>query len=216
MLTSLRSSLKTLVVWIFLGVLALGFGLSFGLPSDAITCGVEPIAKTYGSNVLDEDYQYQFQAISLIGLTPKDAQFQEMMGLKEEVLDAIVERRLLAKVGERLGLAASKEDAEDMTAEGHLIVLGNTYDWLGDSAFQYELFKRNWLPRFNVTEPKYLEYQRQELLARTVRDLIASTVTVSEAELRSAYEAKQNQLSLRYVRFDSCASPTSSTRTRPT
>lgn len=202
MLTSLRSSLKTLVVWIFLGVLALGFGLSFGLPSDAITCGVEPIAKTYGSNVLDEDYQYQFQAINLIGLTPKDTQFQEMMGLKEEVLEAIVERRLFTKVGERLGLAASKEDAEDMTAEGHLIVLGNTYDWLGDSSFQYELFKRNWLPRFNVTEPKYLEYQRQELLARTVRDLIASTVTVSEAELRSAYEAKQNQLSLRYVRFD--------------
>jgi hypothetical protein len=142
MLTSLRSSLKQIVVWMFLGVLALGFGLSFGLPSDAITCGVDPLAKTYGSRVLDEDYQYQYQAIALIGLTPKDEQFQEMMGLKEEVLDAIVERRVLAKLGERIGLAASKEDAEDLTAEGHLIVLGNTYDWLGDGAFQYELFKR--------------------------------------------------------------------------
>ena len=81
MLTSLRSSLKQLVVWMFLGVLALGFGLSFGLPSDAITCGVDPLAKTYGTSVLDEDYQYQFQAIALIGLTPKDEQFQEMMGL---------------------------------------------------------------------------------------------------------------------------------------
>jgi parvulin-like peptidyl-prolyl isomerase len=202
MLTSLRSSLKTLVVWIFLGVLALGFGLSFGLPSDAITCGVEPIAKTYGTSVSDEDYQYQLQAIGVIGLTPKDVEFQEMMGLKEEVLDAIVERRVLAKVAERLGLATVKEDAEDMTSDGHVIVLGNTYDWLGDMAFNYELFKRNWLPRFAVTEPKYLEYQRQELLARTVRDLIASAVTVSEAELRAEYERKQNQLSLRYVRFE--------------
>jgi parvulin-like peptidyl-prolyl isomerase len=202
MLTSLRSSLKQLVVWMFLGVLALGFGLSFGLPSDAITCGVDPLAKTYGTSVIDEDYQYQFQAIALIGLTPKDEQFQEMMGLKEEILDAIVERRVLAKLGERLGLMTSKEDAEDLTAEGHLIVLGNTYDWLGDGAFQYDLFKRNWLPRFNVNEPKYLEYQRQELLARTVRDLIASTVTISESELRAEYERKQNQLSLRYVRFD--------------
>src|SRR5688572_23948816 len=151
MLTSLRSSLKTLVVWIFLGVLALGFGLSFGLPSDAISCGVEPIAKTYGTSVSDEDYQYQLQAIGVIGLTPKDVEFQEMMGLKEEVLDAIVERRVLAKVAERLGLATVKEDAEDMTSDGHVIVLGNTYDWLGDMAFNYELFKRNWLPRFAVT-----------------------------------------------------------------
>lgn len=202
MLSSLRSSLKQLVVWLFLGVLALGFGLSFGLPSDAITCGVDPLAKAYGSNVLDEDYQYQLQAIGLIGLTPKDEQFQEMMGLKEEVLDAIVERRVLVKLGERLGLAASKEDAEDMTAEGHLIVLGNTYDWLGEGSFNYGLFKSNWLPRFGINEMKYLEYQRQELLARTVRDLIASTMTISEAELRAEYERKQNQLSLRYVRFD--------------
>ena len=202
MLATLRTSLKQVIVWIFLGVLALGFGLSFGLPSDAITCGAEPIAKTYGENLLDEDYQYQFNAISLVLPIPKDPQFQETMGLKQEVLDAIVERRVLAKIGERMGLAAIKEDAEEMTADGHVIVLGNTYDWLGDGAFNYEMFKQRHLPRFMISEPKYLEYQRQELLARTVRDLIASAVTVSEAELRAEYEGRQNQLSLRYVRFD--------------
>ncbi|HEY0135683.1 MAG TPA: SurA N-terminal domain-containing protein, partial [Nannocystis sp.] len=202
MLQALRSSLKTVIVWIFLGVLALGFGLSFGLPSDAITCGAEPIAKAYGENILDEDYQYQFQAISLVLPIPKDAKFQETMGLKQEVLDAVVERRVLAKIGERMGLAASKEDAEELTADGHVIVLGNTYDWLGDGAFNYEMFKQRHLPRFMITEPKYLEYQRQELLARTVRDLIASTITISEAELRAEYEGRQNQLSLRYARFE--------------
>ena len=193
MLATLRTSLKQIIVWMFLGVLALGFGLSFGLPSDAITCGVEPIAKAYGENVLDEDYQYQFQAISLVLPIPKDAQFQETMGLKQEVLDAIVERRVLAKVAERIGLAALKEDAEEATSN---------YDWLGDSAFNYDIFKMRHLPRFMVTEPKYLEYQRQELLARTVRDLIAGSVTVSEAELRAEYEGRQNQLSLRYVRYE--------------
>lgn len=202
MMSSLRSSLKQIVVWIFLGVLALGFGLSFGLPSDAITCGVEPLAKAYGAKISDEDYQYQLQAITIAGLAPKDAQFAEMMGLKEEVLDAIIERRVLAKLGERLGLATVKEDAEDLTSDGHVIVLGNTYDWLGDSAFNYDVFKGRFLPQFNVTEPKYLEYQRQELLARAVRDLVASTVTISEAELQAEYERRQNKLSLRYVRFE--------------
>jgi len=202
MIQSLRSSLKTVVVWILLGMLALAFGLSFGLPSDAITCGVEPIAKTYGDNILDEDFQYQYQAIALVLPIPKDEKFQETLGLKQEVLDAILERRVLAKVGERMGLAAVKEDAEEMTADGHVIVLGNTYDFLGEGGFNYEAFKQRHLPRFMVTEPKYLEYQRQELLARTVRDVIAGAITISEAELRAEYEGKQNQLSLRYVRFD--------------
>ena len=202
MLQALRTSLKTVIVWIFLGVMALGFGLSFGLPSDAITCGVEPIAKAYGDNIVDEDYQYQFQAISLVLPIPKDGRFQETMGLKQEVLDAIIERRVLAKVGERMGLAAVKGDAEELTANGHVIVLGNTYDWLVNDPFNYERFKLGHLPRFMVSEPKYLEYQRQELLARTVRDMISSTVTVSEAELRAEYEGRQNQLSLRYARFE--------------
>jgi len=202
MITSLRSSLKTVVVWILLGLLALAFGLSFGLPSDAITCGVEPLAKTYGDNIVDEDYQYQFQAISLVLPIPKDEKFQETIGLKQEVLDAILERRVLAKLGERMGLAAVKEDAEQLTSDGHVIVLGNTYDFLGDGAFNYDAFKQRHLPRFMVTEPKYLEYQRQELLARTVRDVIAGAITVSEAELRAEYEGRQNQLSLRYVRFE--------------
>ncbi len=202
MTTSLRSSLKSLVAWLLLGMLALAFGLSFGLPSDAITCGVEPLAKTYGDNILDEDYQYQFQAISLVLPIPKDEKFQETIGIKQEVLDGILERRVLAKIGERMGLAAIKEDAEELTSDGHVIVLGHTYDFLGDGAFNYEAFKQRHLPRFMVTEPKYLEYQRQELLARTVRDVIASAITVSEAELRAEYEGRQNQLSLRYVRFD--------------
>ncbi len=202
MITSLRSSLKQVVVWLLLGMLALAFGLSFGLPSDAISCGVEPLAKAYGENILDEDYQYQYQAIGLVLPIPKDEKFAETIGIKQEVLDGILERRVFAKIGERMGLTAIKKDAEDLTTNGHVIVLGNTYDYLGDSVFNYDGFKQRHLPRFMVTEPKYLEYQRQELLARTVRDVIASAITVSEAELRAEYEGKQNQLSLRYVRFD--------------
>ncbi|MBZ5711064.1 peptidylprolyl isomerase [Nannocystis pusilla] len=196
------TAMKTIGAWILLGMLALAFGLSFGLPSDAITCGLEPLAKTYGSNVVDEDFQYEFRAISLTTRIPEDAKFQEMLGLREEVLDAIVERRVLGEIGRRMGLVADLNDAEDLTADGHLIVLGKTWDWLAGQAFNYQAFERNWLPRFGVGERRYLEYQREEVLARTVRDVLASVITVSEAEVRDAYDQRQNQLSLRYARFD--------------
>src|SRR5690606_2423582 len=98
------NALKTIGAWILLGMLALAFGLSFGLPSDAITCGVQPLAKAYGSNIHDDDFQYQFRAISMTTRIPDDAKFQEMLGLREEVLDAIVERRVLGEIGRRMGL----------------------------------------------------------------------------------------------------------------
>ncbi|PCC69034.1 PPIC-type PPIASE domain-containing protein [Nannocystis exedens] len=196
------TTMKTVGAWLLLGMLALAFGLSFGLPSDAITCGVEPLAKTYGTNVVDEDFQYEFRAISLTTRIPEDPKMQEMLGLREEVLDAIVERRVLGEIGRRMGLVADLRDAEDLTADGHLIVLGKTWDWLAGQAFNYAAFERNWLPRFGVGERRYLEYQREEVLARTVRDVLASVITVSEAEVRSAYDQRQNQLSLRYARFE--------------
>src|SRR5689334_14720924 len=141
------TAMKTIGAWLLLGMLALAFGLSFGLPSDAITCGLEPLAKTYGSNVVDEDFQYEFRAISLTTRIPEDPKMQEMLGLREEVLDAIVERRVLGELGRRMGLVADLRDAEDLTADGHLIVLGKTWDWLAGQGFNYAAFERNWLPR---------------------------------------------------------------------
>lgn len=196
------STLRQVGAWILLATLAGAFGLSFGLPSDAITCGSQPLAKTYGRSVGDEDYQYEFRAISLATKIPEDPKFQEMMGLHEEVFDAILERRVLAELGREIGLSAELSDAEDMTADGHFIVLGKTVPWLGNDPFNYAVFERWLLPKFGVSERRYLDYQREEYLARTVRDLLAGTVTVSEAEARAVYDERQNQLSLRYVRFE--------------
>ncbi len=197
-----RSTVKTVGAWLLLGTLALAFGLSFGLPSDAITCGVQPLAKTYGKNVLAEDYQYQSRAIELTNKLPEDPKFQEMMGLREEIMEAVLERRVFGELARRMGLALVEDDAADLTADGHFIVLGKTYPWLGGQAFNYKQFEERWVPQFRVSEKRYLEYQREELLARTVRDVIASAVVVSEAEARAAYDERQNQLSLRYARFE--------------
>ena len=197
-----RSTVKTVGAWLLLGMLAAAFGLSFGLPSDAITCGLEPLAKAYGKNILDEDFQYQYRAIALTTKIPEDPKFQEMMGLREEVIDAVLERRVLNELARRMGLAADTVDAEDLTADGHFIVLGKTWDWLAGQAFNYGAFERGWLPRFAVGERRYLDYQREEVLARTVRDVLASVIVVSEAEARAAYDERQNQLSLRYARFE--------------
>ncbi|MCA9695131.1 MAG: peptidylprolyl isomerase, partial [Myxococcales bacterium] len=207
MITALREATKSLWMWIILGVLALGFGLSFGLPSDAISLGQDPIVKVYGEPVRPHDYNYQWAAFNVtnyIRIPKQDKRMQEMMGLKEEVLDAVIERRVLAKAGEEMGLHVDIADAEDLTFEGHIIILGDTIDWLGGRKFNYErLFKGGLLQTLQSNERDYLERQRREIMARTVRDLVASTAVIPEAELRKEYESRANRVSLRYVRFQS-------------
>jgi hypothetical protein len=206
MLDFLRRSATSVFAWIILGVLALVFGLSFGLPSENLTLGPEKIVKVHGESIGDEDFRYELNLAARLGLVPKEPERRELMGVHEEVLDGIVERIVMSKAAEDMGLQATQKQAEDEVLKGHFIVFGFTLDFLGpDQPFNYDLFKNSWLAGLRVPEPHYLEYQRQEVLARTLRDVIESSVVVSEAELRKAYDDTANTISLRYARYESSA-----------
>ena len=161
-----------IVVWLILGVLALAFGFTFGLPSDQLSFGESGLLKVHGENVTKEDFVYQRRAISWVIPLPEGEEAQNM-GVREEVLEAVIERLVLTHVGEQLGLAAELRDAELLTKDGFLLVLDQDrpWPWADKDTFDYEMLKRG-LMQFNVSEARYLEIQRQELLARQVRDLI--------------------------------------------
>lgn len=197
-----RGKSGNLVIWLILGVLALAFGLTFGLPSDQLSFGDSGLVKVHDESISKEDFAYQTQAIARVLPLP-EGERSAVMGVREEVLEAVIERLILAEVAEELGLAAETRDAELLTRTGYFVVLGNEvafWPWLESGKFDYALFK-NVLAEFSVGEPRYLEIQRQEMLALQVRDLISAATVVPEPELWAAYEKDNNQLSLRYVRF---------------
>jgi hypothetical protein len=205
MLEFLRKSATSLFAWLILILLAVVFGFSFGLPSDSLTFGKTKFVSVHGESIGEEEYRYEFNAIRRIVRIPQDARYQELMGLKEEVLEGTIERELLADIAGELGLGATLHDAEDLTLAGQSIVLGQTYEWLGGLEFNYDLFTKSFLPALQVSEKQYLEIQRREILARTLRDVLGGGVAVSEGELRAIYEDNANRISLRYARY----SPTS-------
>jgi peptidyl-prolyl cis-trans isomerase D len=192
-----------LVTWLILGILALAFGFTFGLPSDQLSFGESGLIKVHGTNVAQDDFVYQRQVMSQVMRLPEGEDAQ-VIGVREEVLEAVVERLLLAHIGERLGLMTEIHDAEVMTKDGLGIVLGQDmpYRWAGTDDFSYQEFKQI-LGAFGVSETRYLEIQRQELLARQVRDLLESSITIPEPEVWAEYERQRNKLSLSYVRFPS-------------
>src|SRR5690606_3034237 len=52
----------SIAVWLILGILALAFGLTFGLPSDQLSFGENGLVKVHGQNVGNDDFVYQRQA----------------------------------------------------------------------------------------------------------------------------------------------------------
>lgn len=203
MLDFLRKSATSVFAWLLLIVLALGFGLTFGLPSgsDMLSFGKTKYVSVYGESIGDDDFRYELMAIRRIGGVPNDERVQEQMGLKEEVLEASIEREMMAELAEDMGLAATVRDAEDLTIAGQSIVLGATFEWLDGLDFNYDIFTKSFLPPMQVSEKQYLEYQRKELLARTLRDLVGASVALSDGELRQIYEDGANRISLRYARY---------------
>ena len=200
-----RGKSGSLLGWLILGVLAIAFGLGFGLNPDQVAVGESGLVKVYGVNVSKEDFAYQRQAISSVMPLPEGEQAQTW-GVYEEVLEAAIERLVLTHVGQQLGLMTDTHDAEVLTRSGYYIVLDldRPYPWAREGKFDYKLFKNDFLARyFLVSEPRYLEFQRQELLARQVRDLLAAATVVPEPEIWAEYEKKNNQLSLRYIRLPS-------------
>lgn len=202
MLDFLRQSSTSFWAWLILLALAAAFGLSFGLPSDSLTLGNKPIVEVHGATINDDDYRAQYSLMSGVVRIPKDVRMQQMFGVKEEVLESLIERELLAHAGEEMGLSATAHDAEDLVAHGHMIILGMSVSWLGElDQFNYKLFK-NLLANYQLPENRFLELQSREVLARSVRDLVRSSVVVPEPVLREQYEASANKLSLRYARYD--------------
>ena len=97
MLDFLRRSATSVFAWLILGVLALAFGLSFGLPSFSLTLGPEKYVKVHGEGVGDEEFRYEIALAGRYGRIPKDAETQEAYGAREEVLEGVIERILLGE-----------------------------------------------------------------------------------------------------------------------
>ncbi|NVB36221.1 peptidylprolyl isomerase [Pseudenhygromyxa sp. WMMC2535] len=204
MLGSERGKGGNLITWLILGVLALAFGLTFGLPSDQLSLGEAGLARVFGTNVTKEDFAYQQRALTTVMNTLPEGEMAQKWGVREEVFEAVIERLVLVHTGEELGLTVETHDAEVMTRDGYFMVLDleRSYPWAFDGKFDYKQFKNQFLSGyFLVSEQRYLETQRQEMLARQVRDLLSSAAVVPEAELWERYEEENNQLSIRYVRL---------------
>jgi len=211
MLEQMRKSSQSLLIYILFGIVIAVFIINFGPQSrggggsgcEGAMGGDESAAHVSGETVSTQAYTYAFR---LMGGGNQAPQFLKARRFKEAVMDRLIERELLAAEGQRLGFDVGEEDVNRMLVEAKIVALGvpRTIPRLQkDGVFNYDQFKNFALYDLGLSPERFVQQQQRELLATQVRDFMRASVRVSPEEIKTAFEAKNRQINLEYVRFPS-------------
>ena len=210
MLEQMRKSSQSLLIYILFGIVIAVFIISFGPQSrgggsgcEGAMGGDESAAHVGGETVSTQAYTYAFR---LMGGGNQPPQFLKLRRFKEAVMDRLIERELLANEAERLGFDVGEEDVNKMLVDAKIVGLGiqrSVPRLQKDGVFNYDQFKNFALYDLGLSPERFVQQQRRELLASAVRDFMRASVRVSPEEIKTAYEAKNRQVNLEYVRFPS-------------
>jgi peptidyl-prolyl cis-trans isomerase D len=208
MLEQMRKSSQSLLIYALFAIIIAVFIISFGPQSRGGGCegamgGDESAARVGGETVSTQAYTYAFR---LMGGSNQPPQFLKLRRFKEAVMDRLIERELLANEAQRLGFDVGEEDVNKMLVEAKIVGLGiqrSVPRIQKDGVFNYDQFKNFALYDLGLSPERFVEQQRRELLAAEVRDFIRASVRVSPEEIKTAFEAKNRQVNLEYVRFPS-------------
>jgi peptidyl-prolyl cis-trans isomerase D len=144
-----------------------------------------------------------------------DADRLRGLGLYRRATDGLVERWLLNKDAQRLGLTVSDDDLTASLGSGRayaslpaqeglptaLIVPLNVEN-RQTKKFDSKAYEREVRVLTQLSPPEFREFQRQEILAERMRDLIRARAHVSESEAFNFYSREKSTAVVGYIKLD--------------
>lgn len=205
MLQAMRRNSRHAIIYVLFGILIAAFVISFGPGSRGFGYSgpsSEYAVKVAGSRISEQDFHFAYVALGGTQQPPKVARER---GLKEFVMDRLIERELFAEEAERLGYNVSAHEVEDMIADGRMVVMGfprriNDYVYK-DGKFDYDRFKMVAQNQLGVTVRHFIEIEQRELLADKLREVMRVSAKVSPDEVKREFMQRGLQVNLEYGRF---------------
>lgn len=210
MVDKLKGFFLVLLVVLLSAVFALQFG--GGQAEGCAAGGSTYLARVYDQTLSKGDFEAAY-AVANFGRLPEET--QRSMRLPELVLDGLVDRTLLAREARKVGFEITTDEVMARFVEDGTILLS-----LGvgappmlpqgeipvsftdkEGAFNKDLAERYIQNGLRRSVGEFADAQVDEHLAAMMRELIASSVNVSEAEVWDDYVRENDTAKIKYVRF---------------
>jgi len=198
MLQSMRKHSQSFLIYILFGILIFVFVFMFGLP----TSDCNPQTQSVVGET--EDYEIQESELrSALMRTFGDRvsnDEEELAALQRQLLYNMLTTLVIAEAAEAAGLRVSDEELRAYITDWER---GNP-DALAfqvNGQFDRERYQ-TLIDYWGTTVNEYERYKRRELLARNYLKLFESSISVSEPQIRAAFEAQRGGVNLEYVKIE--------------
>lgn len=195
MIQELREYSQSLLFKLLLLVVAVTLVISFGVGS-FFGERKEVLATVNGQDVLLKDFQraYQNQMENLRRTFGDSAdKLAEQLGLRNQVLQQLVDQALLVQAAENLGLLVTDLELQEYIRQ-------QPY-FQKDGQFDYETYTTI-LNQNRIPLNDYEDSSRHDLLVQKQQVLLGAGLFVSAAEVEQTYLAEYEQVEVTYVYFD--------------
>lgn len=120
-----------------------------------------------------------------------DAAMADRMGLRAQVMDTLIERKLLAQEARTRGLHVSDDELLQYLREQY-----------GVKDVSYQTYQ-DWVTRtFDASVPRFEDDTRGDIAARHMVHLITEALDVGDSELRDEFRRAHDRAKISFVRFD--------------
>ncbi len=200
MLDMMRKNSGSVLMYFVLGGIILVFTFTFG-PSAAPSCGgggQDYAAIVDGDPIRQQDFAVFYQQRvdqmrqSFAGAGQSlDEEFLKKLGVRKQVLDGLIDRKLLAHEAASRGLSVSDEELVKYMKEN--FGLENV------TGEQFEAFVTRY---YRMPVWRFEEDVRNEILGQKIANVVTDNLAVSETQVKQDYFKEFDRVMVSFVRFD--------------
>ena len=218
MLEQLRRNSRSWLIWFIFAIIILAFVLFFGPQSgpEMFGCaGSSAVVEVQGEPVSVHSWRF---AMNGRGFGSSGGSGPQAGARRAAAIDFLVERELLAQEAEKAGFLISTTCNEDdiesdpgcvvqrALARGDVYITGLRVDgtriYFNDGYFDAETLERYAGQLGLASIDRFVEEQKREMLANITREMLLSSVWVSDEEARSAYIHGNTTIRADYLLFE--------------
>jgi len=189
MLDTLRANSRSVITYVLFGIIIVVFVVSFGPGSKGCTAGGRSetwAAKVNGVAVTPAEFLSQYREMG--GGRGQDDPF-----IRRQAMDLAVRLAMVEQEAQRHGIVVSDEELAG--------AITRMREFQGaDGRFDPDLYRRRVTANYG-SQGRYEEERRRQLAVGKVVELVASTVNVSEGEVKEAWTSAHDQAALQFALF---------------